>query len=285
MIVLPENWSEYWHRGNPFDFVFSLRGDIYRNKDGRKTIRFELDGKWYFAKLHDGIGWKGLLKSLLRFKKPVFGAANEWQAIRKLEEIGQPTMKLVGYGQEGKNPITARSFIITEELTDTISLEDLCRNWSTHPPDVHLKRVLIDKVANATRKMHHGGLIHKDLYICHFLLDKSAGQTGSGPTDAPLYLIDLHRVVIQRRISNRWRIKDIAALHFSSMDIGLTLRDRLRFIRGYRSTTTLRKTLSKEGLFWRRIQKRGLAFYQEFQRKNPEPVTRADGSKISQTPS
>ena len=34
-------------------------------------------------------------------------------------------------------------------------------------------------------------------------------------------------------ISNRWRNKDLAALYFSALDIGLTQRDKLRFLRGY----------------------------------------------------
>jgi heptose I phosphotransferase len=48
-----------------------------------------------------------------------------------------------------------------------------------------------------------------------------------------LSLIDLHRAQTRAVISRRWRNKDLAALYFSALDIGLTQRDKLRFLRGY----------------------------------------------------
>jgi heptose I phosphotransferase len=36
-------------------------------------------------------------------------------------------MPLAGYGKRGINPAKIQSFVITEELTNTASLEDFCR--------------------------------------------------------------------------------------------------------------------------------------------------------------
>ena len=44
----------------------------------------------------------------------------------------------------------------------------------------------------------------------------------------------------------RWRNKDLAALYFSALDIGLTRRDKLRFLRSY-FQQPLRQTLQEEG--------------------------------------
>ena len=38
--------------------------DVYRHKEGRKTLRFEYLGKPLFLKLHTGIGWIEVFKNL-----------------------------------------------------------------------------------------------------------------------------------------------------------------------------------------------------------------------------
>ena len=59
MIVLPDAWLERWYEKDAFDQVFQLKGEVFREHVGRKTIRFSIDGTYYFAKLHFGIGWRG----------------------------------------------------------------------------------------------------------------------------------------------------------------------------------------------------------------------------------
>ncbi|MDF1829967.1 lipopolysaccharide kinase InaA family protein, partial [Cycloclasticus pugetii] len=75
-----------------------------------------------------------------------------------------------------------------------------------------------------------------------------------------LYLIDLHRVQIRKAIPLRWQVKDLAALYFSSMDIGLTKRDLYRFIRRY-SNETLKNELTLNRSFWQKVEKRALGLY------------------------
>lgn len=63
--------------------------------------------------------------------------------------------------------------------------------------------------------------------------------------DFKLSVIDLHRAQTRSSISRRWRDKDLAALYFSALDIGLTRRDKLRFLRGY-FQQPLRQILTEE---------------------------------------
>ncbi len=51
--------------------------------------------------------------------------------------------------------------------------------------------------------------------------------------DFRLSLIDLHRAQTRAATPRRWRNKDLAGLYFSALNIGLTRRDKLRFLRGY----------------------------------------------------
>ena len=182
MIVLPSSWQQQWRGQDYFDVVLSLQGEEYRNMDGRRTFRFEKDGRGYFAKVYTGLGWKRILKSLLTLRRPpVLSAANEWRAIRRLETLGVDTMTLVGYGERGTDPARRQSFIITEELTPTESLEDFCHKWPQEPPAPALKRALIDKLAQISRQLHDNGVNHRDYYLCHFLLNLSVGRENLRP--------------------------------------------------------------------------------------------------------
>lgn len=267
ILEIPDNWRTGWLRDDPFAKIFALEGKIYRHKDGRRTLQFTLEGQSYFAKLHHGLGWRRFLRTLFRLKWPISGAENEWQAIKLLEKLKIPTTPLVAYGQRGRYPATRQSFIITEDLNNTISLEDYCRNWINQPPSPTLKRALIKRVAEITGAMHRSGLNHCDLYICHFLLDLEDGKAPN-PQDLTLHLIDLHRVRQREKLPRRWQIKDLAALNFSSFEIGLTLRDRLRFIATY-SQQPWRENLKQKMVLWHRIEKRAQAFYREYKRRGP----------------
>ena len=154
------------------DYLLSLQGEIYRQQPGRRTLRFQCDGRGYFLKAHEGVGWREIFKNLFSLRLPVIGARNEWRAIRRLDALGVDTMRLVGYGRKGLNPARQRSFVVTEELANTISLEDFCREWPTNPPPLTVKRALLNRVADMARTLHANGVNHRDFYICHFLLDE-----------------------------------------------------------------------------------------------------------------
>lgn len=229
-LILAEPFKTLWAGRDPFDAVEQLQGQVYRELEGRRTLRTEVNGKGYFVKIHRGIGWGEIFKNLSTAKLPVLGAGQEWRAIQRLHEVGVPTMTAVAYGERGSNPAVQHSFIVTEELAPTISLEDFSADWLANPPEPRLKRALIAEVARMTGTMHRAGVNHRDCYICHFLLHTAMPVTAK---DFRLSLIDLHRAQVRESTPRRWRDKDLAGLYFSALGIGLTERDKLRFIRVY----------------------------------------------------
>lgn len=245
-----------------FERIMALEGEVFRAQAARKTIRFTRAGKMYFAKLHNGVGWGEIIKNLAQLRLPVVGARNEWRAIWRLHELGVDTLKLVGYGSLGWNPARRQSFVITEELKGTVSLEDVCGNWRICPPPMAIKRALIRKVAAIARRLHENGVNHRDFYLCHFLLDNSRQASPER-----LYLIDLHRVQLRAKTPERWVIKDLGGLYFSAMDIGLSQRDLLRFMKAYQGQP-LRRILSAKLPFWMKVEDRALRLY-----RKPRPTT------------
>lgn len=245
-----------------FDRIMALQGEVYRSLAGRRTLRFALGDKIYFAKLHQGVGWQEIFKNLLMLRRPVLGARDEWRAIQRFAELGVATMTVAGFGERGLLPSRQQSFLVTDELAGTISLEDFCQPWPVAPPPVALKRALISKVATIAKSLHSNGVNHRDFYLCHFLLELATVRAPYAAAGLGLHVIDLHRVQIRSHTPQRWRVKDLAALCFSSMDIGLTLRDRLRFIRVYRDRR-LRSVLDEEGGFWSAVERKAQKLYRQ----------------------
>lgn len=273
MIVLPEEWKEYWNiEEEGFQGLFSVQGPVYRENIGRRTVRFKFGDEHYFGKFHTGVGWKKIIRNILQFRSPpVLSAQNEWRAIKKLESIGVDTMRLLGYGKLGWNPANIQSFVVTHELKNTISLENFCKDWASSPPSMELKQALITEVAQVARTIHENGLNHRDFYICHYHLDVSKGMDAIGPGDIHLYIIDLHRAQIRSKTPLRWRAKDVSALLFSSMDLGLTNDDLLLFAGVYHNTTP-EKSIRENKFFWWLVRRRAENLYKKEFKKNPPAI-------------
>ena len=248
---LASPFTELWKDADPFAKAAELEGVEFRKVKSRRTFRFEVDGKGFFAKIHHGTGWREILKNLFQFKLPVLGAANEFYALKKLHAIGVNTMIAAAYGKKGINPAAQESFLITEELKNMVTLEDLGK---TELPGA-VRRRLIKLVAESAGKMHAAGINHRDCYICHYMTGK---ETLSMPDS--VFVIDLHRAQLRDRVPRRYHIKDVAGLHFSSMDAGLSRRDRLRFISCYcRHLPQLRNNPK----FWSDVERTALRLYQK----------------------
>lgn len=270
-LVLHEPFKALWAGRDAFVEVEALQGEVFRELEARRTLRTEVDGKGYFVKIHRGVGWGEIFKNWSTLKRPVLGADQEWEAIAALTAANVPTMTAVAFGERGANPANRHSFIITEELAPTISLEDFSRDWLTSPPPAALKHALIQRVADMTRRMHRAGVNHRDCYICHFLL-----HTDSPPTlaDFRLSLIDLHRAQIRQSVPRRWRDKDLAGLYFSALEIGLTRRDKLRFLKHY-FQRPLRRILSDEAVLLAMLERKAARLQQRFERKYAKDDTGA----------
>jgi heptose I phosphotransferase len=267
-VELASPLRELWAGRDPFEAARALARearpeDLARDIEGRRTLRFELDGRGYYLKLQRGIGWRRILGELARLRLPVLGAGNEWRAIQRCHALGVPTMTAIAYGERGTGWAWRESFLITAAIEPAVDLDTYTKGWATRPPAPALKRALVREVAAIARRMHEGGLNHRDFYLCHFLL-------GTDPPPRPgalhLSLIDLHRVQMRARTPQRWRNKDLAALYFSALGTGLTRRDQLRFLRAY-FAAPLRTVLAREAARLDHLEREAQRLARRFARK------------------
>ncbi len=242
-------------------------GDVYRNREGRVTLRFQRGGQSFFLKLHRGIGWGEIIKNLLQARLPVLGAGNEYRAVQALRSLGVDTLDVAAYAERGANPATRHSMIITDDLVGTVSLEDYCADWASSPPHFATRQKLLLKVADSAGRMHRAGINHRDFYICHFHLDEAT----LGEPSPRCYMIDLHRAQMRARTPRRWQAKDLAGLYFSAMDCGLSRRDLLRFMSRY-TPGGLRVALGPEAGLWQEVREKALRLYRREHGREPPQV-------------
>lgn len=266
--VVTGELARAWAGCDPFVEVTRLEGEIYRALEGRRTLRFELAGRAYFAKIHRGIGCREVAKNLLRLRLPVLGAQREWRAIHRLRELGVATLTPVAFGQRGRNPARRLSFLVTEALEPSVDLETFCARGGLAALGLAERRALIRKLATITRTLHESGVNHRDYYLCHFLLDASPAAQSQPPAARPLHLIDLHRMQIRRRTPWRWRRKDLASLCYSARQAGASARDELLFLRVY--TDAPLRDLLRQGR-WRAVGRRARALHRKGVRKGYHP--------------
>jgi heptose I phosphotransferase len=250
-----------------FAAFMQLQGKAFRDVTGRKTMQVVLGDQSYFIKQHFGVGWDEIFKNFLSFKKPVLGAMTEVSAIKKCAEIGIPTTPLVAYGQKGCNPAAQLSFLLTEDLGDIISLEDLCANWQSVPPEPAFKRMLVVALAKLAAKLHSAGLCHRDFYLCHFVIQKQTFAAGK----LELVLIDLHRMLQNQLSDGQAVMKDIAGLIFSAKDCGFNAQDWALFQQHY---------LPQSEKFWQQVEARAEKLYAKFHSQKFQARLSQEKSKL-----
>ena len=255
VVILRDELSAEWKNQDVFTLMENMQGNIAREMKDRQTLRFEIDGKGYYRKWHRGVGWKEVLKNLLQLRLPVLGATNEWRALNKLRALQIPSLTPLAYGVRGNNPAQQQSFIVTRELTDVIQMDHFFEQYSV---SAKAKRRLLASIALIARELHGAGINHRDFYLCHFML-KQAFMRGD-QQEPEIYLVDLHRAQVRNKVPERWLVKDLGGLLFSSLNLGLSQRETLRFIKVY-FNDSLRHVLRDQAPLLRKIQRRALKTY------------------------
>lgn len=266
-LYLRDDLARAWQGRDAFELAARMPGEIFRDKDRRRTLRFRTDERSYFLKYHAGVGWGEIFKSLFQGKRPVLGAAQEKQAIEQVAAADIDTLTIAGFGERGRNPAARESFLVTDDLVDTVSLEDVCECWPATPPSPDFRRRLVERLARIARRMHDAGVNHRDFYLCHFLVDSRAMERED--ISGPVYLIDLHRSQVRTQVPRRWRIKDLAGLYFSTARSGISRRDLVYFIRAYSGRAASVETRLNPG-FWKAVRHDAERIYRRYYGKKPE---------------
>jgi heptose I phosphotransferase len=186
-----------------------------------------------------------LWKTIRKFTRQRSAFLNEYNALLLLSKSGVPTITPIAAGIKRKW-LSRESFILSASLGETVKLADWAPQQLTtkDAQTEKTKRALIEHLAQITRKMHECGVNHRDFYLTHIHVKKDK------PPEPSLFVIDLNRADIRKKVPLRWRVKDIAALNFSAPANVFTRADRIRFLKAYLCVERLTKAEKK---FVRRV--------------------------------
>ena len=211
--------------------MFALTGEVYRQTGSRRTLRCEIAGRGYFAKLHAGVDWRDIVTSWMSLKRPAIGARDEYRACSRLADAGVMAPGVAAFGECGASGSKHRSVVLCDALDGFVSLEEVANSWARDPRPTAVKRRLLVAVADLAARMHAAQVFHRDFYLCHLLANTAKLADG----DVELAVIDLHRARIKtrRRAARTMRIRDLAALYYSAQAVPLTRADLARFVAAY----------------------------------------------------
>jgi heptose I phosphotransferase len=231
-------------------------GELCKEQGPRSVSRFSLlepgGERDFFLKRHRRLPLREQVREFFRRGGSVSGGRREWENIWRLRQLGILTVEPVGFGELRRWGWETESFLITQELKEASRLTEFIPRYFPPPLSSSLlarKRHLLRCLALLVRRMHEGGLFHRDLYLGHFFVKPR------GEKDLEIYLMDLQRVIRPRWRAERWQIKDLASLNFSAPSGWFTASDRLRFYKEYRQIarlgdgdkSLLRRVLRKSG--------------------------------------
>ncbi len=230
------------------DFL-ELEGDVVKSVvRERTTTRHLLGAGVFYMKKQVLPGFKETLKLLLRFRLPQ-DAMKEWRAILAFHARGIPTITPVAAGRKLLGgAIVKESFLLTDGLEDARRLDHFLKERFGMPcrgEALSDKRAILARLADLSRDMHRKGFNHRDFYLCHIFTD-SRGR---------LFILDLHRVDIRKKVGRRWIVKDLAALLFSSMEAPVTSGQRMAFYKRYMG---IERLSAKDKVFIREVTRKAV---------------------------
>ena len=224
-------------------FNYSAGDELVKENIGkhRTRIMFELDGRTFFLKRYYNTPKVTQLKNWLSHSKKKSTASFDQGPVDTFKAADIQTPKTVAIGEEWNSGFEKRSFIITEKLYEAQSLEKKLPTCYDDGGDNKQRCEFIIKLADFSKRFHETGLRHRDFYFAHIFLS----DTGE------LSMIDLQRVFKPSILAERFRVKDIAQLHYSAPGDKISCADRLRFYKHY---TGRKKLTAADRRFIRKVK-------------------------------
>lgn len=150
----------------------------------RRTVMHAEAGRWWFAKWRCG----GRAR-----------AAAEWQWLHLLPLLGIPTPEPVAWLGRGRRTLLVTRGALGRSVPTWI-LQASREGWLAE-----LVGYLCREVAPRVRRLHGAGLVYRDLYWQHVVVEDPRRGT-------PPVFLDVERVLRPRWRWRRWLVKDLAGL-------------------------------------------------------------------------
>jgi tRNA A-37 threonylcarbamoyl transferase component Bud32 len=214
-LIDPANAIETLHWGR--NYIYTARLAVDGQGDGLPVV---------VKQFRDRPSWLQRLERRRRGSK----ALRSWRVARAFQEADLPTAEPVIL-LEPEDP-RATAYFVTRHLGEVMEARYLLRaaNENRHReafPDIDLEAFL-DALGGLLRRMHEARFWHRDLSIGNVLLVREEGATGGGsPGVPPLFIVDLNRTRMGKRLTVSERTRDLCRLAIFRPE------DQDRFLKAY----------------------------------------------------
>lgn len=254
-LIINKNYQQFLQhiQFDSFESIWGCHyGKIIKNIEERSVIHlavnYQNQKKSIYLKRHNQ-EFVGFLRLFSRYF-PKWGLSQgrlEFENICAFRNNSLPTVTPIATGEKFFRFFWAESFIITEDFSPYISLEELLEDrphFFTGPAGETKKKILINEMAVLARRMHQNGFNHRDFNATHIILNYD------DETDIPkIALFDLQRVDRNKLFKFRWKIKSLARLNYTLPDDIFSEKDKLYIFLSYKGKKRL-DPLDRLEWFW-----------------------------------
>ena len=209
-----------------------LAGTVLGQNRYRVTGRVELpDGRAVLTKWHRRKGaWEAIRARLRRNR-----AETEWHAGRYLHAVGIRVPRSLAWGERRLGLVRRESFSVADFIE---GLEEIARIEKRELLPGAERQRLRARCARILRVIHDHGFDHRDFHSGNLLVPWPSTHPD------PVYVVDLHRCWIARRVRPHARRRALT-LFVQSFGLLASAADRMRMIKAYLGPEADRKTWRK----------------------------------------
>lgn len=215
------------------DFMSLPRDNSFRDVPNRLTVGLDLKSQDKTIRIYLKRHWEDQKK---KSTKPHFEAKSEADNLLLLRKcnIPVPDMVAVGWGYIDQRSV---GFVGINEVPG-LQGDHFIEKYKSQDNWPQIEKDLTTKLAVLSKGFHGQGFNHRDFYLCHFFVDLD------DKSETHLNLIDLQRVQKRSMFRERWIVKDLSQMCYSSLKL-VSNSTRLSFYYQYAGISKLDKTHKK----------------------------------------
>ncbi|MFC1482013.1 lipopolysaccharide kinase InaA family protein [Candidatus Neomarinimicrobiota bacterium] len=183
--------------------VLKLAVQVWKNKTNLVAELDAEDGRYV-------IKWFGWRFWIHKWLSPSFAgrALTSWDIALRLKSLGVPTPEPVYLYCCRRRGIIRENFMVTRAISEHQTMRRLLKNDTPE----ETKNTVVRNLAKMLSRMHDAGISHGDLTTANMLIGR----------DYQVYLVDLNRAKIYKKLSRSTRLNDLKRLQFGTGDSKLS---------------------------------------------------------------
>lgn len=181
--------------------------EIIRNGYDKKVIRYAQNHGSFYIKRYSVRNGLESLKSIFSLSK----AQREWNCGHRLLRNNLLAAEPVAVGEKKRFGMLKDCHIISKEIPNCTTVKECLTTFQQSIANLPKKNIVLKNLISYVKAVHDHGIFHGELHAENILVDTNEGTL--------FYLLDLGRAVFKKKPPLSLRIRELARLFYSLMNI------------------------------------------------------------------